>query len=69
MTCNQVGCYNIASHRVYWPGSKPVDVCKVHVQTANMIADGMQIKINVEELNDSTREDKGNSQDSKGEVY
>jgi len=30
MKCNQVDCNNVATHRVFWPGTPPLATCKEH---------------------------------------
>jgi len=65
MTCNQIGCNNVATHKVYWPGSKPLETCKIHAIMAQKIANGiMGLYIQIEELPyESAREGQSNSQD------
>ena len=66
-----MGCDNIATHIVYWPGSSPPPrSCKEHAQLAYGIGAAMGMVIHIEEIPyDPSREGESNCQNPKGEVY
>lgn len=67
MKCNQIGCRDIASHWVYWPGREPLATCSEHTRVAVTIANGIGMYVHTEEIShDTSREGESNSQDSKG---
>lgn len=70
MKCNQIGCDNVATHRVFWPGNHPLPTCKEHVAVAEGIGRALGIYVHIEEIpHDTGREGESNRQDTKGEVY
>ena len=66
-----MGCDNVATHIVYWPGcSPPPRSCKEHTQVANGIANSLGMTLHIEEIPyDPSGEGESNHQDSKGEVH
>lgn len=48
--CGQAECPNIATHRMYWPGSRPLVVCQAHRLMAMGIADCMGFELVIEPI-------------------
>lgn len=45
-----MGCNEVATYRVFWPGREPLPTCKEHTQTALGIANSMGLYIHTEEM-------------------
>lgn len=58
MNCGQYLCDNVATHKVYWPGSTPVYVCKSHAVLAQEIANTLGLTISIKEIHDDQRIEK-----------
>lgn len=70
MKCGQMGCNDTATHRVFWPGNRPIPTCLDHTKLAQQTANAIGLYVHVEEIKDDTGgEGEGNRQDTKGEVY
>ena len=50
MKCNQIGCDEVATHKVFWPGREPLPTCKEHTQIAVRIAWSMGLYVHTEEI-------------------
>lgn len=69
MRCEQLGCKNTATWKVYWPGNSPIPTCDDHKKLAVSAGAVIGVLVHTEEIHDTGGEGESNRQDTKGEVH